>query len=462
MGERRRFAGVFGGIVAAAAASLALAAPVGAFEPVFAGGFDGGQIGVGARVNGGLSEIGTSPFDTGASGIEGLAVAPDRSTLFAVDNSGALLSASISRRNALALTGPSQPTGLFPYGVATTPNGKYVYASGGLPPDVFGFRVAGDGALTPIAQDPIPLDAPTGLAVSPNGKYLFAATETSEGDIHTFKIAGSGALTEISGSPATGASSAFAVVIAPNGKTLYAGNRGVSAVNAFKVGGSGALTELAGSPYAAGGDNPFGLAVSPNGKQVYAALYDSGKVAAFDVGAGGKLAAQAGSPYPAPNGVSAISLDPAGDLLYEQTAAAATPIRIAELTHGVPGAAAPITFTAQGDFQSIVPGPAQPPKAVLKIPKKAEAGKLVKLSAADSRDRNSIIEFRWNFGDGKRATETEHDETTHKFKKPGKYKVTVTETDETGCSTKFVFTGQTAYCNGSKQAKTSETIKVTK
>ncbi len=38
--------------------------------------------------------------------------------------------------------------------------------------------------------------------------------------------------------------------------------------------------------------------------------------------------------------------------------------------------------------------------------------------------------------------------------------VTVTETDDSGCSTRLVYTGQTAYCNGSPQAVGIERIPV--
>src|SRR5262249_36491895 len=42
--------------------------------------------------------------------------------------------------------------------------------------------------------------------------------------------------------------------------------------------------------------------------------------------------------------------------------------------------------------------------------------------------------------------------------KPGSYTATLTVTDNEGCSTRFVFTGQTASCNGSGVAAVSRTV----
>jgi hypothetical protein len=85
----------------------------------------------------------------------------------------------------------------------------------------------------------------------------------------------------------------------------------------------------------------------------------------------------------------------------------------------------------------------------------------VRFDASRSKDPDgSIATYAWSFGHG-RATTAKAAATTHTFARPGTYEVTLTLTDEEGCSTKFVFTGQTAYCNGLPRASETKTIRVT-
>jgi hypothetical protein len=71
----------------------------------------------------------------------------------------------------------------------------------------------------------------------------------------------------------------------------------------------------------------------------------------------------------------------------------------------------------------------------------------------------TVARYDWDFGDGNVRADGGA-KLSHTYKAKGTYTVTVTETDDAGCSTAFVSAGHTAYCNGSASAKTSSSIDV--
>ena len=67
-------------------------------------------------------------------------------------------------------------------------------------------------------------------------------------------------------------------------------------------------------------------------------------------------------------------------------------------------------------------------------------------SASNDPD-GSIASYDWAFGDGQTMANG-GPSPTHVYSAPGTYQATLTLTDNEGCSTSLLFTGQTAYCNG--------------
>ena len=117
----------------------------------------------------------------------------------------------------------------------------------------------------------------------------------------------------------------------------------------------------------------------------------------------------------------------------------------------------PITVGIHPHALAIVPD--QPPVASVADPF-ARPGVPIVFSAAASTDPDgSIARYDWAFGDGKTAVSGGPSQS-HTYAAPGKYQGTLTLTDNEGCSTALIFTGQTAYCNGSAVARQTQALKV--
>jgi hypothetical protein len=81
-------------------------------------------------------------------------------------------------------------------------------------------------------------------------------------------------------------------------------------------------------------------------------------------------------------------------------------------------------------------------------------------NASASKDPDGTIStYAWRFGNGAPALRSAP-KATRVFPTLGTFQVTLTLTDNEGCSIALVYTGQTASCNGSRVATATETVKV--
>ena len=442
-----------------AALAVGVSAGLAAEQRIYVTGFNDGEV-IGGTVDdaGEITVLGGSPFASDSTSLEGIAIAPNGKRLVTV--SDLIFRFDIPESGELGTSGGfSQPMGPDSYGVTVTPDGKYAYGAANSEGEVRGFHLNKNGNLVPISQEPVEVPAATGLAVSSDGKYLYAVASTDPGTLQAYKIGTNGSLNEISGSPFDTGTRPFAVLLSPNGKFLYVADRNTPAfIHAYRRAANGSLTETTSSPYPADGDNPFGMAISPDGDYLYTANYNSDTISGFSISGDGGLTDLPGSVYPAPEEPAALTFNAAGSKLF--VVSGDDPMSIYDVgSDGVPTNQVFSLFTTIADFQSIALTPAQPPKAKLKKVKKAEARDPVKLSAKGSKDDGPILQYAWKFGDGKTIV-TMTPSVSHTYKNPGKYRVSVTLTDGDRCSTKFISTGQTPYCNGSKRAKASQKIKV--
>jgi len=163
----------------------------------------------------------------------------------------------------------------------------------------------------------------------------------------------------------------------------------------------------------------YGADAAPNGKLYvtnFVSAVNPGTVSVFDVAAGGSLTPISGSPFPA----------------------------------GVNGP----------EFQSIAITPNQGPRAMFTAtPQGAGNAALFSANSSSDPDGGSVVRYDWDFGDG--STLPNGGPTpTHVYANAGNYDVTLTVTDDEGCSTTVIFTGQTADCNGSSAARMTQTVPI--
>jgi 6-phosphogluconolactonase (cycloisomerase 2 family) len=209
------------------------------------------------------------------------------------------------------------PVGQYPYLVAGTTNGGFVYVANNALA-IYGFAVdAATGAITGVPGSPYAVQhAPSGMTIDPSGEFLYLANG-GPGNIAAYTIdQTTGALTVVAGSPFPAGSDPTSLVVEPSGKYLYVINQQSNNVSGYAIAPqTGALTPVFGSPFQAGAA-PVAIAVDSSGKYIYA--YSEGAVFGYAINtANGALTRVAGSPFgAATDGPGAFAINPNSNFEY--------------------------------------------------------------------------------------------------------------------------------------------------
>ncbi|MCD0453298.1 beta-propeller fold lactonase family protein [Actinocorallia sp. API 0066] len=345
-------------------------------------------------------------------------------------------------------------------GMALTPDGSrlFVTIGGLLSTKVRSYNIAPSGALTATNK---PAKEVAGSifslpAVSPDGRFLFVESFFG-GTITSYKIAADATLTQV-GQPVKAGDMPALPSITPDGKFLYVSNEGSSNLSGYAIGSDGKLTPLPGSPYTTGG-TPHGTAITPDGSRLYVPETMGGGIAGFTIGSDGALTPLPGSPYKAPSGAlpGRVVLTHDASRLYVIDALT-TQIKSKVHTFDVAanGSLTPSGRTPADSGVIFSDGPSgwltpnQGPTAAVRLT--GSDGPTLTFSADGSTDADgTIARYRWTFSDGTSKTTTTPT-VTHTYPASGSRSVRVTVTDNEGCSTDFIFTGQIASCTGSSAA----------
>ncbi|HEX6131083.1 MAG TPA: beta-propeller fold lactonase family protein, partial [Actinomycetota bacterium] len=184
-----------------------------------------------------------------------------------------------------------------PIGVAVSPDGAHVYATGSFDNGLAAFaRDAGTGLLTFVEAKHndvggvIGLDNPGDVTLSPDGEHVYVTTWDDWGVVVFARDPATGVLTfveaEFDGGGATGLINATTVELSPDGKHVYVASEGSDAVAVFaRDAGSGELTfveaEFDGMGGVDGLDGAVSVVVSPDGDHVYVGSLEDDAIATF-------------------------------------------------------------------------------------------------------------------------------------------------------------------------------------
>jgi DNA-binding beta-propeller fold protein YncE len=349
--------------------------------------------------------------------------------------------------------------GLYPFGIAVSPDGHSVYVTNGGDDDVSQYDVAAGGRL--IAKTPATVAVssnPRAIAISPDGGSVYVPNANTN-NVSQFDVGAGGRLTPKTPALVGAGLYPSGIAVSPDGRSAYVTNSISNSVSQFDVGAGGRLTPKA-PPIVQAGSGPSGIAISPDGRSVYVSNYLSDSVSQFSVGVGGRLIAKTPATVQAGSSPSAVAVTPNGRSVYVSNSEDGTVSQYDVRADGqIAGKPIQMTVAAGQEPEGIALLPDQGPVAVFRATA-AMAGSPTRFDASSSGDPDGgIVRYDWDFGDGTKAT-NRGPRPVHTYAAAGRYRVTLVVADNAGCSTAFVFTGQTALCNGSPAARTTRTVTV--
>lgn len=341
-----------------------------------------------------------------------------------------------TRTNQLVGSPIQLPT--FPTSMAISPDGTRAYLTDFPGKSLLVVDLVTGQLLAPA----IPVGkGPDGVAISPDGTRAYVTNrEAKSVTVIDLRM----------GTPVTDVpvkSEPEGVGITPDGKRVFVANGASENVSVIDTATN---TEVAGSPIGVE-EGPDELAVAPDGRHVYVANFSADSVSVIDTA----LLLTVKS-IPVVNEPLGIAIAPDGKTGYVTNLVEHSTSVLDTVGN------APLGEPIKGGFLVVEVGivPDQPPAAAFRAPPRVRPAVPVIFDGSRSRDPDgTVANFAWSFGDGNRLADG-GPAPRHAFARPGKFKVTLTATDDENCSTAFVYTGGNVSCNGSGVAAATRTVTV--
>lgn len=215
-----------------------------------------GILGYALNANGSMTPLQGSPFSAPNIRPMTIGITPNGKFLYVVNEYGSMWGWTIDQASGAltSIAGSPWTTGIDGPAMAIDSGSSHLYAmaAGNYQDSSIGvFDIdSATGALTSVQTITAPgAGGASGMAITPSGKFLYA-TGFYNGVVDGFKIdATTGELTFIAGSPFNGGGyPGEGLAVDPLGKYVYAGNRTGIAMYTIDP-GTGVLTEVTGSPF---------------------------------------------------------------------------------------------------------------------------------------------------------------------------------------------------------------------
>jgi YVTN family beta-propeller protein len=382
-----------------------------------------------------------APIQSGSgNGPFSLAITPDGKTVYVVNYDGAGL-AGLDTATNLFLGAPI-PITQFSFGFGITPDGTRAYVAN----TETGTVEAIDLATRARIGAPIPVgEGPDAITITPDGSRVYVSNNDTD-DVSVIDTA----TNQVVGTPIKVGSGPYVSAITPDGRfVLVPDLTGVSIIDT-------ATNQVVPPAIPIGEAGGSAIAISPDGTRAYVAGEEPNTITVVDIPGRTVI----GSPIPIPLEIEYLAVTPDGRrLLVEQADTVVGPGQISIVDTATNQIAGPPIVCCEGDGQVAVV-PDQGPIAGFAGQGRARPGVPYLLDGGASTDSDGTVAgWSWAFGDGATAIETVAT-TKHVFKKPGRFAVSLTVTDNEGCSAALVFTGQTASCNSSPGAVVTNSVKV--
>jgi YVTN family beta-propeller protein len=343
--------------------------------------------------------------------------------------------------------------GALPRAIAITPEGQRAYVVNDGDDDV---SVIDTTTNTKLPSDIQVGNGPEAIAIAPNGERAYVPNFEDD-DVSVIDTTTN---TNLDADIRVG-TRPRAIAITPSGERAYVSNLGdddVSVIDTATNTNLGADIPVA--------SFPAGIALTPDGLRAYVVSpnpFGVQQASVIDTTTNTALA----DDIPTGDLAFAVAITPDGQRAYVANAGDDDVSIIDTATN----TSDPNDDIAVGNTpQGIAITPNQPPQAALSAARDsaaaangetfvAEVGEEVSFDASASTDPDGeVATYAWDFGDGEQAVNGPAQ--AHAYNSPGTYTATLTLTDDEGCSTEFVFTGQTASCNGSDVAEATQKVKV--